>query len=194
MVAALRRRGATRCPTGFLRSTSSPSPSARKSSTFLRGETTPGDGQSVPQTIFVGEIGDARNVAQQRFRRNAGDVEHDVGVAPRQEERGLAVQRTAGVREDDRQPREVVGDVIDRHRIGEDVARPRKNRRAGVKHDRHAAVLALAIDLRELPQVAVVVRVRRKELVRRMELDHADAEVENAADLIADVDLVQRIH
>ena len=38
------------------------------------------------------------------------------------------------------------------------------------------------------------VGVRREELVRRVDLDHADAEVEDAADLVADVHLVQRIH
>ena len=91
------------------------------------------------------------------------------------------------------QPREVDGHVVDRHRVGEDVARARKDRRAGVEHHRHAALLAFAIDLRQLPQLAAI-GIRRKQLMRRMDLDQADAEIEHPPDLGAHVHLVQRIH
>ena len=172
--------------------TSSPRPRERNSSTFFRGDTTPGDGQSVPHST-LSATSRPREVAQKRLRRDAGDIDVDVGMTAREEERGLAVERAAGVREDDLQPRKVDGHVVDRHRVGEHVAGPREDRRPGVEHHRHAALLALAIDLGQLPQLAAVC-VRREELMRRMDLDQADAEVEDAADLAADVKLVERIH
>jgi hypothetical protein len=96
------------------------------------------------------------------------------------------------VRQDDLQLREVDGHVVDRHRIGEDVARTRENRRPGVEHHRHAACLAFAVDLGQLPEIAAIA-IRGEQLVRRMNLDQADAEIEDAADLGMDVHLVERI-
>ena len=56
-----------------------------------------------PPQRFVREIGEPRHVLQQRLRRNARQLEVNVAMPPRQEDRGLAVERPAGVREDDRQ-------------------------------------------------------------------------------------------
>ena len=178
----------------IFRSTSSPRPSARKSSTFLRGETTPGDGQSVPHSTLSAM---RRRCAGRSAAAPSAGCRRCRGARSRwRRARKNAVSPYSGRPACARmivQPREVDGHVVDRHRIGEDVARAREDRRPGVEHHRHAALLALAIDLRELPQLAAI-GVRREELVRRMDLDHADAEVEHAADLVAHVDLVQRIH
>ena len=69
-----------------------------------------------------------------------------IRVAAREKECSLAVQRAAGVSEHDFQFREVDGDIIDRHRIGENIPRSRKHRGPSVKHHRHAIRLRRAID------------------------------------------------
>ena len=114
-------------------------------------------------------------------------------MPPREKHRRLAVQRTSGVREDQLQLREVDRHVVREHRIRVEVARAGKHRRARVNHHRHSPRLTLAIDLGELRQIEPV-RVRREELVRRMNLDHPDAEVEDAADLGGAIALVEWIH
>src|SRR5258708_31200410 len=113
-------------------------------------------------------------------------------MPPHQKEGRVAIERATGVSQDDRQLRKVDGHVVDRHRIGEYVARFGKDRRPGVEHDRHAALLALAVDLRQLPQLAAIA-VWREELMGRVDLDHSDAEVQHAPDLVPDVDLVQGV-
>src|SRR5438128_12660241 len=97
-----------------------------------------------------------------------------IRVAAREKECSLAVQRAAGVSEHDFQFREVDGDIIDRHRIGENIPRSRKHRGPSVKHDRNAARLAFAIDIAELRIVW------RELLMRRMNFDHSDTEIEDA--------------
>src|SRR5438105_14666971 len=111
-----------------------------------------------------------------------------IRMAAREEECSFAVKRAAGVSEHDFQFRKVDGNIIDRHRIGEDISRPRKHRRAGVKHHRNAAGLAFAIDIAELRIVW------RELLMRRMNFDHSDTEIEDAYRFGTRVARMSRMH
>ena len=116
----------------------------------------------------------------------------DVGMAAGQEECGPSVKRTPGVGQDDRQAWKIDRHVVDRHRIGEYVPGRWKDRRPGVKHHRDSARLAFPIDVGELRQIGTI-RIRREELMRRMDLDHPDPQIQNAARFRSRVSFMQRI-
>src|SRR5262249_21911719 len=105
-----------------------------------------GAGVVGPPQTFIGELFQPRKILEQLLRRNPREIQMDIGVAAGEKDGGLHVERSARVREDQPQAREVHGHVVGRHRIGEPVSRARKDRSARVNHHGPAVLLRLCVD------------------------------------------------
>src|SRR5208337_1691407 len=83
---------------------------------------------------FVGDLIEAREILEQRLRRNAADVEIDVRVPSNEEKRGLHPQRPPAMGQQDFELGEINGHIVHMDWVAVFVARTGENRRSGVKH------------------------------------------------------------
>src|SRR6202020_2176751 len=135
---------------------------------------------------FMSDLLKAREILEQGLGRNAADVEINVGMTTNEKECSLHPQRAATVRQQDFQFREIDGDIIQINGIAIFVARPGKNRRTGMKHDRQVVGLCSAVNnLQFLDTVQIV--IRKQKLVRRVNFDHANSESNNLFHIGQDV-------
>src|SRR2546425_1914972 len=145
-----------------------------------------------PPQRAVGELRQAGKVLQQLGGRDPPYIEADVPVTAEDEERLLHVQRPAAVRHDDAQVGEVDRDVVELHRAAVLVARPGEDRRSGVYHHRQAPLLAAPVDRAQGIQ-PLGVRVGREQLVRGMDLEQPDAQIDQAIHVARGVAAVARV-
>src|SRR5437773_11048595 len=98
------------------------------------------------------------------------------------EKRFLHVQRTSAVRHDELEIGKIDGDVVELERIAVLRTRPRKDRGAGVNHDRQATLLTPPIDLAERRET-VAIGVGGKCLMGRVSLDQSNAQMDQAVEV-----------
>src|SRR6266545_2514037 len=115
-------------------------------------------------------------ILQQLARRDPGEVQVHVRMAPHEEHGSLHEERASRVCEHDRQPRKIHGHVVHADRVGEAVPRAGEDRGRGVNHDRPAVLLRDPVDLGER-FVSRHVVVGGEELVGRVDLEHPDPEL-----------------
>ena len=87
-----------------------------------------------------------------------------------EEEGGVHPQRTAAVRQKDRQLRKIDRHVVDVHGVAEAAARAGEHRCACVDRHRNAGRLRYPVEIRELRQ-RVLIGVGAEQLMRRMDLE-----------------------
>src|SRR5579872_6109394 len=124
-----------------------------------------------PEQRFVGNLLEAREVFQQRLRGDATDVEVHVWMAAQQEKCGVHPERTATVGEQNFELWKINGDIVDVNGITIFVACAGEDGGSGVKHYWNAIGLSGAINNFQFLHSCQVV-IRKKQLVRRMNLDH----------------------
>ena len=113
-------------------------------------------------------------------------------MAAEEEKRGVHPERSAAVGEQDSELGKINGHVVDVNGVAVFVAGSGENRGSGVKHDGDAIGLSGAIDDFEFVHAAEVI-VRKKQLMRGMDLDHSNAEAEKLLDIGHDVRSVARM-
>ena len=97
------------------------------------------------------------------------------------------------MREDHHQIRKVNADVIGKHRLRIHIARARKNRSAGVNHYRQAQSLRPLVHRPQRTE-AVAIFVGRKKLMRRMNLQSANAQLLQPVHLSSGIGNIFRMH
>ena len=108
---------------------------------------------------FVGNLLEPRKILQQRLRRNAADVEIDVGMPPDEKKRSVHPERPPAVCQQDLELGEIDRDIVNVDRISILVARAGEDRCPGVKHDGNSIGLGGAVDDFELlHSVQIIVR------------------------------------
>ena len=109
-----------------------------------------------------------------------------------EKEGGLHPERAPAVGQQNFQPGKIDGHVVDVDRIAVLVARARENRGTGVKHDGHAIGFGGAVDDFQF-LYAVQIVVGKQQLVRRVDLDHLNAEPQDLLHIGENVGSVPRM-
>jgi hypothetical protein len=100
------------------------------------------------------------------------------------------------MRHDDLELGKVDADVVEHDRVGIHVSRTGEDRRSGVHHDHHAELFGARVDFVQ-PRRAFAIGVGSDFLMRWVELDRSDAEVDQPIDLIpacVRIDATKRNH
>src|SRR5271166_6395932 len=141
---------------------------------------------------FVGDLCQARKVLEQVRRRNAANIQVNIGMAAYQEERSAHPKRPASMCEHDLQVGKIDRYIVDVDRVSVLVARARKDRCAGVEHNRDAVALRCAIQQSQLFHTLEVV-VGTKKLMWGMDLDQPQTQPDYLIDVCHGVRRVPRM-
>lgn len=102
-------------------------------------------------------------------------------------------QRPAAVRQNDNELRKIDGYVVGEHRLGIDIARAGENRGACVDHHRHAVRLRAIVHACKRTK-PISIGVGRKELMRRMNFEPANAQFRKPVDFRSCVGHIFWVH
>ena len=105
---------------------------------------------------------------------------------------GIHPERTAAVCQEDFELGEINRDIVNVNRVAIFITRARKDRRPGVEHNRDAISLGCPINDFEFFNSMQII-VWKQQLMRRVNLDHAQAKAQNVLDIRHDVGGVPRM-
>ena len=133
---------------------------------------------------FIGDFLDAWKVFEKFLRRDAGDVHIHVFVTAYEKEGFVHPERAAAVCQDDDEIGIIDADIVAEHWLGVKVSGAREDGGAGVNHDWQIIDLGAIVDGGE-SAISLHVAIGGEDLVRRMKLQSADAELGDAIDFRA---------